>query len=220
MTKRFIPSRREILKSGGALVVGFSFAGPSGAAPLTRTLPPIPPKTVALTEVDAFLAIDFQGYCTIYSGKVDLGTGTNTALRQIVAEELDIQLDRTRVIAGDTQITPDQGATWGSLTIQLGGMQLRNAAATARQALVEAASRRLGVKIEEMYVADGLITGGGQRVTYGELVGGRALSLKLDHAKPAPAKAFRSYKVVGKSVPREDIPGKVFGTFTYGHLEK
>ena len=93
-------------------------------------------KPVALTEVDSFLAIDKAGNVTVYSGKVDLGTGVTTALRQIVAEELDVPIGRIELIQGDTLLTPDQGNTWGSLTIQLGGMQLRQASAAARQALI------------------------------------------------------------------------------------
>ena len=214
MTKHFIPSRRDMLKGGGALIVSFSFAGHIDAAFAQGAGGA---KPLALTEVDAFLAIDTSGMCTIYSGKVDLGTGTDTALRQMVAEEIDLPLARTKIVTGDTLLTPNQGTTWGSLTVQLGGMQLRNAAATARQALVEQASKQLGVKPEELYVADGLITGGGKRVTYGQLVGGKAFALKLDHAKPATPKDPKTHKIVGKSIPRSDIPGKVLGTFTYIH---
>ncbi len=228
MTKRLIPSRRDVLKRGGALIVGFSFA--ADAAAQQRPLPPPtirpglpvrvpapPARSLDLADVDAYLAIDISGTCTIYSGKVDLGTGTNTALRQIVAEELDIRFENTQMVTGDTQVTPDQGTTWGSLTIQVGGMQIRNAAATARQALVAEAVKRLAVKADELFIADGLITGGGSRATYGELVGGRAFLLKLDPANPAPTKNPRNHKFIGRSLPREDIPSKVMANFTYIH---
>ena len=104
-------------------------------------------KPLALTEVDSFLAIDKGGNVTVYSGKVDLGTGVTTALRQIVAEELDVAMSRIDLVQGDTMLTPDQGKTWGSLTIQIGGMQLRQAAAAARQALMEEAAKKLGLPI-------------------------------------------------------------------------
>ena len=99
-------------------------------------------KTVAPDEVDGFLAIDAQGAVTVYSGKVDLGTGVRTALTQIAAEELDVPMARVSVIQGDTALTPDQGITYGSLSIQNGGMQLRQAAATARRALLQRSGRR------------------------------------------------------------------------------
>src|SRR5258707_12687619 len=86
---------------------------------------------------------------TVYSGKVDLGTGVATALPQIVADELDVPLNRIKLVQGDTALTPDQGTTWGSLSIQVGGMQLRNAAATARAALLEEAAKRLNAKTED-----------------------------------------------------------------------
>ena len=209
-------SRRDLLKGGG-LIVSFAFAGPIAKALAQGAAASAAAKPLALTEVDAFLAIDPKGQVTCYSGKVDLGTGITTALRQMVAEELDLPLRRVELITGDTLLTPDQGTTWGSLTIQIGGMQIRNAAATAKAALLDEAAKRLGVKPEELTVAEGVVSGGGKRVTYGELIGGKQFSLKLDHQKPAKAKDPKDYKVVGKAVPRVDIPDKVTGKFTYMH---
>jgi nicotinate dehydrogenase subunit B len=207
-----MPSRRDMLKGGGALVVAFAFAGPIRQALAQGAAAG---KPLALTEVDSFLSIDPKGAVTCYTGKVDLGTGITTALRQMVAEELDVPFNRVDLITGDTALTPDQGTTWGSLTIQIGGMQIRNAAATARDALLGEAAQRLGAKKEDLTVADGVISSGAKRVTYGELIGGKQFSLKLDHQKPAKPKDPKDYKVVGKSVPRVDIPDKVTGKFAY-----
>ncbi len=205
-------SRRNVLKGGGALVVSFSFAGHLDGALAQGAAAA---KPLALTEVDAFLAIDAKGAVTAYSGKVDLGTGVRTALTQIVAEELDVPMSRVTLVTGDTQLTPDQGTTWGSLSIQLGGMQLRNAAATAKAALVEEAAKRLGAKPEDLKAADGVITGNGKRVTYGELIGGKSFALKLDPQKPAKFKDPKDYTIVGKPVARLDIPAKMTGRFVY-----
>jgi nicotinate dehydrogenase subunit B len=204
-------SRRDLLKGTGALVVSFSLVGT-----LDQTLAQ-GAKPLALTEVDSFLAIDAKGEVTLYTGKVDLGTGVATALPQIVAEELDVPLNRIKLIQGDTALTPDQGTTWGSLSIQLGGMQLRNAAATAKAALLEEAAKRLDAKKEDLKVVDGVVSAGNKRVSYGELIGGKSFALKLDHAKPAASKDPKDYKLVGKPVPRVDIPDKVTGRFTYVH---
>ncbi len=169
MLDRLNQTRRDFLKSSGALVVTFSIAGRLSPAFAEAALG----KTVAPDEVDGFLAIDGQGAVTVYSGKVDLGTGVRTALTQIVAEELDVPMARVSVIQGDTGLTPDQGITWGSLSIQNGGMQLRQAAATARRALLQEAAKRLDTKPDELTVADGTITAkSGKAVSYGELVGG------------------------------------------------
>src|SRR6185312_15427579 len=206
MNQHFNPSRRDILRGGSALIVGFSLASPmcEAFAPAGSA-----PKPLALTEVDSFLAIDSKGTCTVYSGKVDLGTGVATALRQIAADELDLPFDRVNLVEGDTALTPDQGTTWGSLSIQVGGAQIRQASAAARAALLDDAARRLGTARDALTVADGIISGGGRRVSYGELVGGRRFSITLDPKQPVTTKDPKDFKVVGKPVPRIDIPSKI-----------
>ena len=136
-------SRRDFLKGSGALVVTFTLAHPLAQAAETGGTPA---KTVALDQVDGFVAIDARGRVTVYSGKVDLGTGVFTALTQITAEELYVPLERVTLVQGDTALTPDQGNTWGSLSIQIGGMQLRQACATAREALLAQGASKLGVQ--------------------------------------------------------------------------
>lgn len=205
-------SRREFLQGTGLLIVTFSLptflktadAQSSGS-----------PKTVALDEVDAYLAIDPSGKVTLYSGKVELGTGVSTALTQILAEELDVPMARVAFVEGDTTLTPAQGKTWGSLTIQVGGAQIRQAAATARQALLQEAGEKLGVPASDLVVEQGTVRSrsGGKQVTYGELIGGKNFSLKVD--KQAPLKDPANYKVVGQSILRYDIPPKITGQFTY-----
>ena len=212
MSKNFIPSRRDLLKRGGALVVSFSFFGRPGES-LAQAAAAA--KPVALTAVDTFLAIDATGMVTVYSGKVDLGTGVRTALAQIVADELDVPFNRVEIVQGDTALTPDQGPTFGSLSIQVGGVQIRNAAALARSALLDLAATQLGVKPDELTVSAGTISGGGKTVSYGELIGGKAFSLAVDHTKPPKTKDAKDFKIVGTSVPRVDIPDKVTGKFTY-----
>ena len=205
-------NRREFLEAAGILIVSFSlpaFLTPADAQDATSS------KTVALDDVDAFLAIDRRGRVTLYSGKVELGTGVSTALRQILAEELDVSLASISLIEGDTALTPAQGKTWGSLSIQVGGLQIRQAAATARQALLQEAGKQLGVAVSDLVVEQATVRAGsgGKQVTYGELIGGKNFSLKVD--KQAPLKDPASYKIVGKSIPRSDIPPKVTGQFTY-----
>src|SRR5207248_11732218 len=202
-------SRRAFLKTGGALVVSFT-VGDGGAAS-----PTMPAKTVAGDQVDGFLAIDSKGKVTVFSGKVDLGTGIQTAMAQIAAEELSVPLDRVTVIQGDTALTPDQGVTFGSLSIQNGGMQIRQAAATARDALVSQVAAGQGVAKESLTVKDGVIApkAGGKGWSYAELVGGRDFQLKLD--PKAPPKDPKDYAIVGKPIARLDIPDKVSGRFTY-----
>jgi CO/xanthine dehydrogenase Mo-binding subunit len=206
-------ARRDFLKTGGVLVVTF----PLGARIAAGTEAAAPAKTVAVDQVDGFLAIDAKGGVTIYSGKVDLGTGIRTAMTQIAAEELSIPLDRVTVIQGDTLLTPDQGITWGSLSIQNGGMQIRQAAATARAALAAEGATKLGVDKDAVTVEDGVVQpkAGGKGVPYATLVGGKDFRLAVD-AK-APTKDPKDYTIVGKPIARIDIPDKVTGRFTYMH---
>src|SRR5918999_1107291 len=140
--------RRDFLKASGALVVGFSMLGSAGAsAPRTA-------KPVAKEAVDSWLTIGADNRVTIYCGKVDLGTGTRTALAQMAAEELDVPFDRIEMVMGDTATTPDQWLTAANLTIFQGGSELRRAAASARRTLVERAAQRLGVSPAELVVED------------------------------------------------------------------
>jgi CO/xanthine dehydrogenase Mo-binding subunit len=214
MNALFSLSRRDLLKGTGALVVAFSFGRPHVSA-FAQDAPAS--KTVAPDQVDGFLAIDDKGMVTIYSGKVELGTGVRTGFTQMVADELDVPLDRVTVIQGDTALTPDQGPTYGSQSTQTGGAQIRQAAATARAALLEAAAQHLGAAKTDLVITDGTVSAksGGNTVTYAELIGGKNFNLKLDPA--APTKNPADYKFVGKPVPRLDIPGKITGSFTYMH---
>lgn len=207
-------TRREFLKGGGALIVGFSIAGPAASAQAQTLGAPL--KPVTLDEVDTFLSIGVDGIVSVFTGKVDLGTGTRTALRQMAAEELDVALDRIKLVEGDTALTPDQGPTWGSLSIQIGGVQIRQAAATARKALVEMAAKRLGVAPGELEVKYGVVRAKAdptRSTSYSELIGDQQFRLKVD--SKAPLKKPADYTIVGKSIPRVDGPAKVTGEWTF-----
>ena len=201
-------NRRALLQASGALIVTF------GLAPRLGLAEPAPAKTVAPDAVDGYLAIAADGKVTVYSGKVDLGTGVRTALTQIVADELDVPFDHVTVIQGDTALTPDQGPSFGSLSIQNGGMQLRQAAATARRALLAEAATRLKAEAGSLKIKDGVVQApNGKSLPLGKLIGPKTLELKLD--KTAPQKEPADYTLVGKPVRRLDIPDKVTARFTY-----
>ena len=201
--------RRALLKASGALIIAFALEPQFG-----RTAQAKSTKPVGLDAVDSFLAIDSDGLVTVYSGKVDLGTGVRTALTQIVAEELDVPFAKVSLIQGDTDLTPDQGVTYGSLSIQNGGVQLRQAAATARQALLQIAAARMKVAAETLTIESGTFIAADQRrLALQALIGNQTLSIKVD--KAAPLKNPDAFKIVGQSVPRLDIPGKVTGQFTF-----
>ena len=221
-------SRRNLLKGGGALIVSFSLAGhvsnalAQGAGSGT-TAGATSAKPLALTDVDSFLAIDSKGGVTCYSGKVDLGTGTDTALRQIVAEELDVPFNRVKVIMGDTATSVKQGGASGSTGIQSGGKQMRMAAAEARRVLVEMAAEKLKIQADQLAVTDGVVhakSDTAKKASYAELIGGRYFNVQLEWNKQignalyAPDKAQpkspKDYKIIGKPMKRADVAPKIF----------
>lgn len=163
-------------------------------------------------QVDDWLAVAPDGIITVKSGKVELGTGVQTALAQIVAEELDVPFERIRMVMGDTARTPDEGYTAGSKTIQYGGVSLRLASAEARRALFEMASDRLDAAVDELTVRDGVISVRNyptRAITYAELIGGKPFHREI--TGDAPLKRPEQYQVVGAAVPRVDIPRKFTG---------
>ena len=203
--------RREFLKVSGALVVGFSMLGSAGAQTLR------PAKSVAKEAADSWLSIGADGRITVFCGKVDLGTGTRTALAQMAAEELDVPFERVEMVMGDTGTTPDQWLTAANLTIFQGGSELRRACASARRALVERAAQRMSVPADELIVDDGVVrmkSSPGRALRYGELIGD---GLKVQVDPKVALKKSTEYRLIGKSIPRVDIPGKVTGEFTYIH---
>jgi len=213
--------RRAFLKGSGGLLVSFTLPGlvPTAHAQAVTGIDAagqtVSKASTAKGEVDAWLAIASDGRVTVYSGKVDLGTGARTALAQMVADELDVGFQQVDLVMGDTLLTLDQGQTAGSLTIQDGGGTLRRAAACARRALVTRAAAQWSADPGTLAVADGVIAtpGGERRIGYGELVAGKLLQVALD--PNVPLKAPAQHKLVGRNVPRVDIPGKVTGRFTF-----
>jgi CO/xanthine dehydrogenase Mo-binding subunit len=216
-------SRRDLLKAGGVMIVGFSASGvPALAAPSARSLKP--------GMLDSWLVISRDSMVTVYSGRIDMGTGLQTAYAQIVADELDVPLARIHVVMGDTTTTPDQGKTTASSGIMLGAQPIRVAACEARAVLIKMAAEQLKVSAAELDVKDGAVrvrSARGKSITYGKLIGDKSLSFDLGPVTESPwgptvkgrspLKSPRDYKVVGTSVPRTDIPAKVAGSHEYVH---
>ena len=179
-------------------------------------------REVAWGEVsdwlDDWIAVEHDGMITAFSGKVELGTGVSTALAQIVAEELDVSPERVRMVMGDTDRTPNEGYTAGSMTISGSGTALRRAAAGARHAMFEMAAERLDANVNELSVRDGVITVAldpQRSMTYAELMGGKLFDLHV--TDQVPLKPPEAYRIVGTSTPRADLPHKVTGQPSFIH---
>lgn len=208
-------SRRDFLKTTGALVVGFSMPGvrrlgAQDGGPASRV--------TAAAQVDSWIEISENESVTGYAGKCDFGQGFQTVQRQLIAEELSVSLDRVKIVICDTSLTPDQGVSSGSQghPTQFGANALRQALATARAALLQLAATQFSVGTGELAVEDGVIlvrAAPEKRISYGKLVAGKQFNLTVN-ARAVPRDPAQ-YTVLGTSVPRDDIPRKVTGEFPY-----
>src|SRR5215469_555499 len=218
------PSRRALLKSGGALVVSIgapmplNLARAAEEARLVGAQPPLTPD-----QLSSYIAVNADGTISVFSGKTDLGQGLEVALAQMVAEELDVPFNAVKVATGDTGSSVNQGGASSASGISEGGKQLRAAAAEARRVLVELAGEKLSVPAEQLSVDGGVVhsdTEMARSVSYAELVGGRYFNVtlawngKIGNPLYAPGKAKpkdpKDYKLVGQPIKRQDIAPKVF----------
>jgi len=227
-------ARRDFLKTTGVVVVGFSIADKvaaqapgDGSTGIQRGLVSGPPDP---GQVDSYIAIHPDNTATLYTGYVELGQGGPTALRQIAAEELDLDMDQVKDVRVDTFVSTN-GFTAASRTAAIGGTETRAAAAEARRALLEMASDRLKTPVRDLVVAKGVVSvrnDSRRSVTYADLVGGKSFNRKFEQvsynggielprksADTAIPKRREDYRVVGTRVPRPDIVDKVRGTFQY-----
>lgn len=229
--KNFSVSRRAVLQGTGALVLSAavpSFVLSEKAAAQAARMGVAAKPALVPTQLDTWLKIAADGKVTAFFGKMDMGQGVDVAIAQIVAEELDVPLEKVEVIMGDTYFTVNQGGASGSTGIQNGGIPLRNAAAEARRVLVEHASKVLGAPADKLTVSNGVVSVVGdsaKKVSYVEMIGGNYFNVQVEwngvvgngmvvtgKAKP---KAVADYNIVGKPYKRFDIPGKVYGTTDY-----
>jgi nicotinate dehydrogenase subunit B len=182
----------------------------------TSPAPGLPVSLAANPRLSSWVRFGADGQVTVSPGKVEIGQGIVTALAQIAADELDVDLARVKMIRASTTASPNEGVTSGSLSIQQSGRALRQACAEIRQIFLTAAADRLGVKTDALDISDGTISGPGNVATsYWELAD--EVSLDRDAApgaapKPAPRRAL-----AGHSVQRLDIPDKVFARPRFIH---
>lgn len=196
-------TRRRLLKAGGVISVSTLLPQTTFAQAQSLTLPERP-----LNRMDSFIALAADGKVTAFNGHVDLGTGVRTALAQYVADALDVPFHSVTMILGDTALTPDQGPTIASATLQITAVPLRQAASQLRQQLMQLAAKVLNVAPGQLRSEAGWVFDSShpqRRLSYGQLASREDTHLPLDTsialhtAKP---------RYVGKSVPRVDIPAK------------
>jgi nicotinate dehydrogenase subunit B len=217
MNAPVILDRRRVLAGSGALIVSFSLSGAFAqdqSAPAAAPAPSPPGSLKGAPFLDSWVRIDADGSITAFTGKAELGQGFKTAFQQIAAEELDVAFESLKVVTADTDRTANEGFTSGSNSVHESGVAVQNAAAQARELLIAEAARRLGLPAENLRTENGaVIAPDGQRLGYGELVAGDRL-----HVQAQPTSKLKdpaAFKVMGRSVPRVDIPAKVTGGAAY-----
>jgi len=215
-----IPRRSLLAATAGLFCIGFT-AEDAAAQAAPPALPPGPRPD----RLSTYIAIGRDGRVTAFFGSMDMGHGLGTAIAQMVAEELDVPFGHVSVAMGDTDTSPNMGGASSSLGIQSGGIQMRLASAEARRILLARAAERWAVPVGAISVADGVLSAGAQRGGWGEFVDPGVLEVplawngRMGTALNAPGQARpkdpSQHKLVGKTFPAHDIPGKVFGTLKY-----
>ena len=213
-------SRRDFLKTSGALVVSFSAAAVLEPVGVARGQFATRASHIDPAQLDSWIAIAADGAVTAFTGKCEFGQGILTAQTQLIAEELSVPIDRVTLIQCDTAVCPDQGTTSGSQSTPTNFNEgsLALAGATARETLLRLGSARLGVPPNQLAIADGVISATGdplKRVSYGELVAGRKVNVALDNR--AKRKPPSTWKVLGAPVPRVDMAAMATGQFEFVH---
>jgi CO/xanthine dehydrogenase Mo-binding subunit len=217
-------SRRTFLSATGALVIAVAtpaeFAEAAAAAANgVATRPPVSPSTLS-----SYISIEPDGTVVAYYGKIDGGQGLETSVAQLVAEEIDVRWERVRVVMGDSRLTVNMGGATAGNAMRQAGPIMRQTAAEARRLLIEMASKTLGVPAAGLTVSDGVVhsvADTNKRISYAQLIGGRHFDAPVQFSGEAqqlavkvqaPLKKPSEFKVIGKPMPRRDMPGKVFGT--------
>jgi nicotinate dehydrogenase subunit B len=184
--------------------------------PPSPAAPALPASLAANPKLSSWIRISCEGQVAVSPGKVEIGQGIVTALAQIAADELDVDISRVQMVRASTAGSPNEGVTSGSLSVQQSGRAIRQACAEVRQLFVSAAAERLGVGTDALDISDGAISGPGNVSTsYWELAG--EVSLDRDATASAAPKASARRTLAGHSVQRLDIPDKVFARPRFIH---
>jgi nicotinate dehydrogenase subunit B len=199
-------SRRTLLAGAGALVVSFALRSSLSLAEETT----LPGSLATTPMLDAWIRIDGEGKVAVFTGKAELGQGIKTALIQVAAEELAVAPEAVMLATADTSLTPNEGYTSGSHSMQDSATAIMNAAAQVRAILIAAAAAKLGLPPAALKAEKGTVVAtDGRTLDYGALVAGASLNMR---AQPgAPLLDPRDHRLIGQPMPRVDIPAKVTG---------
>jgi nicotinate dehydrogenase subunit B len=212
MSEPIVVSRRAVLAGSGALIV--SFSSTSRLLAQDNAAPPLPGSLQNTPFLDSWIRIGADGRITVFTGKAELGQGIKTALLQIASEQLDTDPGWFTLVTADTALTPNEGYTAGSHSLQDSGTAIMNAAAQVRQLLIAEAARRSGVPVDRLKTDNAVVIApDGRRFGYGDLVASELL-----HVQATPDSRLKypaNFKIMGERIQRVDIPAKVTGGAAY-----
>ena len=198
----FKVSRRNFLQKSGQLIVGFNLLNFLELDNIKKNSLVKPDKK---NIIDSWIMLDSEGLLTVLTGKMELGQGIKTALMQIAAEELDMGMDKVKIVIADTSRTQDERYTAGSASIEGSGKAIRNAAAEARKYLLTLAEKKFETTAENLFVENGKVISkiNQKTVSYQELIHGKRFEIEV--TGKAPVKSPKDYRLIGKPVPRKDL---------------
>jgi len=209
-----LSSRRKFIQMTGCLTIGFSLGGFSYgySSPFGQELPESLKRN---PNINAWLEVLANGNVRVFTGKLELGQGISTAIAQVAAEELDMQMEKVEVILAETGRTPDEGYTAGSGSIEHSAMAVRYASAAAREKLLQLAASKLNTPVEQLNIENGKvgIKSGNHTLTFGDLLQGKQITDEVH--LPVTLKPKEQYRLVGKAIPRADIGWMVKGEPVY-----
>ena len=218
-------SRRAFLSTTGALVVTLAMPAELAEAAAATTNGLASRPTVTPDKLSSYISIEPDGTVIAYYGKIDGGQGLESSVAQLVAEEIDVPWERVRIVMGDTALTVDMGGATAGNGMRMAGPVLRQTAAEARRLLIDMAGKALSIPVTDLTVTDGVVhavADPNKRISYAQLIGGKYFDAPVDWngqfgsaltvKVAAPLKKPAEFKIIGKPMPRRDMPGKVFGT--------
>jgi nicotinate dehydrogenase subunit B len=209
-------SRRTFLKSAGLLTIGF-YAGIPNPAQSASVFNELPESLKRHPNINSWLEVLANGNIRVFTGKMELGQGIRTAIAQVAAEELDMNIAQVEIVLADTSRTPDEGYTAGSGSMEQSAMAVRYAAAAAREKLLQLASSKMNISPAGLSVSNGTVHSrdGKRKMNFSNILNGRQVTDKVGTDVKLKSKA--DYQLVGKAIPRDDIRQMTRGSYEYVH---
>ena len=207
-------SRRDFIKASSILAIGFSLPSFGNSKTIVHKIDTANANALGL-ELNPYILINDAGKITLFNARPDMGQGTHQALPMLLAEELEVNFDQVEIRNTDGQGKYGSQLSGGSSSVNSRWIPMRTAGAAVREMLISAAATKWQVPVSECFAENAKVVHKptNKVFTYGELV---AEASKLEVPKTPKLKDPKDFKLLGKSVPRPEIPSKINGTAVFG----